>query len=62
MSYDTMFTITWSLLGVSLLIGAPVVFLRIKDTVAMEEDLKFSDKTVEDVVVGAGEAKGEHRA
>lgn len=62
MSYDLMFAVVWGLLGASLVIGAPVIFLRIKDTVEMEEDLKFSDKTVEDVVVGAGTTKGEDRA
>ncbi|KFH41719.1 Protein of unknown functionlike protein [Hapsidospora chrysogenum ATCC 11550] len=62
MSYDLMFAVVWGLLGASLVIGAPVIFLRIKDTVEMEEDLKFSDETVEDVVVGAGTTKGEQRA
>lgn len=53
MSYDLMFAVTWGLLGAALVIGAPVIFMRIKDTVSMEEDLKFSDETIEDVVVGA---------
>merc|ERR1712000_400781 len=53
MSYDLMFAVTWGLLGAALVIGAPVIFMRIKDTVTMEEDLKFSDETIEDVVVGA---------
>ena len=57
-----MFAVTWALLGASLIIASPVVFMRIKDTVTMEEDLKFSDETVEDVVVGAADAKGEQRA
>jgi hypothetical protein len=54
MSYDLMFAVTWGLLGASLVIGAPVIFMRIKDTVTMEEDLKFSDETIEDVIVGGG--------
>lgn len=29
--------------------AAPVIWLKIKDTVSIEEDLKFSDETVEDV-------------
>jgi hypothetical protein len=33
-----------------MVIAAPVIFMRIKDTVTVEEDLKFSDETVEDVV------------
>lgn len=31
------------------MIAAPVIFLRIQDTVPIEQDLKFSDETVEDV-------------
>ncbi|KAH6622631.1 major facilitator superfamily domain-containing protein [Chaetomium tenue] len=48
--YNTMFGATWGLLVGSILIAAPVIFMRIKDTVTVEEDLKFSDETVEDVV------------
>jgi len=33
----------------ALLIAAPVIFLKIKDTVLLEDDLKFSDETVEEV-------------
>lgn len=51
--YDTMFGATWGVLAGSLLIAAPVVFFKIKDHVSIEEDLKFSDETIEDVVVGA---------
>ncbi|KAJ5173226.1 hypothetical protein N7492_005819 [Penicillium capsulatum] len=40
----------WGLLCGSLLVAAPVVFLRIKDTVTVEEDLKFTDETIEDVL------------
>jgi hypothetical protein len=39
----------WGLVGGALVFAAPVIFLRIKDTVSVEEDLKFSDETVEDV-------------
>lgn len=48
-----MFGATWGVLAGSLIIAAPVVFLKIKDHVSIEEDLKFSDETIEDVVVGA---------
>ena len=48
----TIFAATWALLAGSLLIAAPVIFIRIKDHVTMEEDLKFSDETLDDVVVG----------
>lgn len=50
--YDTIFGATWGLLAGSLLIAAPIIFIRIKDTVTLEEDLKFSDERVEDVVSG----------
>jgi hypothetical protein len=33
----------------ALIIAAPVIFMRIQDTVSVEEDLKFSDETIEDV-------------
>lgn len=48
--YMTIFGSTWGLLAGSLLIAAPVIFLKIKDTVSLEEDLMFSDETVEDVL------------
>ncbi|KAK3293639.1 major facilitator superfamily domain-containing protein [Chaetomium fimeti] len=47
--YNTMFGATWGLLAAALFIAAPVIFTRIKDTVTLEEDLKFSDETAEDV-------------
>jgi len=40
----------WGLLGGALVFAAPVIWLKIKDTVSIEEDLKFSDETVADVV------------
>ncbi|MCJ1384486.1 hypothetical protein MMC17_007603 [Xylographa soralifera] len=43
------FASNWALLAGSLLIAAPVIFMKIKDTVPIEEDLKFSDETLEDV-------------
>ena len=48
----TMFGSTWGFLAASLVVAAPVIFLRIKDHVSVEEDLKFSDETIEDVIVG----------
>lgn len=41
--------IQWGLLGGALVFAAPVIWNRIKDTVTIEEDLKFSDETVADV-------------
>ena len=39
----------WGLLAGSLLIAAPLIFFKVPDTVPLEEDLKFSDETLEDV-------------
>jgi hypothetical protein len=38
------------MLGVSLVFAAPVIWLKIKDTVPVEEDLKFSDETIQDIL------------
>lgn len=54
--YDTIFGATWGCLAASIIIGAPVIFMRIQDTVSIEEDLKFSDETITDVIAG-GEPK-----
>jgi hypothetical protein len=32
-----------------LVFAAPIIFIKIKDTVTIEEDLRFSDETVTDV-------------
>ena len=53
--YMNMFASCWGLLGGSLLIALPVILLKIKDTVALEEDLKFSDETVDDVLAHKSE-------
>ena len=43
------FAASWALLAGSLLIAAPVIWTKVKDTVWVEEDLKFSDETIDDV-------------
>lgn len=48
--YDTMFGATWGLIAGALVFAAPIIWTRIKDTVPLEEDLKFSDETAADVV------------
>lgn len=45
----SLFISNWVLLAASLFIAAPVMLWKIKDTVSLEEDLKFSDETIEDV-------------
>lgn len=48
-SYLTEFASTWGLLAGSLVIALPVIIWRIKDTVNLSEDLKFTDETLEEV-------------
>jgi hypothetical protein len=47
--YMTEFGANWGLLAGSLIIAAPVIFSKIKDTVTLEQDLKFSDETFDEV-------------
>lgn len=49
-AYMRLFASCWILLAGSLLIALPVMLLKIKDTVPIEEDLKFTDETIEDVI------------
>jgi hypothetical protein len=48
--YMNLFISCWVLLAGSLVVALPVMLLKIKDTVPVEEDLKFTDETLEDVV------------
>ncbi|KAI1120656.1 MFS general substrate transporter [Nemania abortiva] len=48
-SYRVLYGVTFGICAVSILIAAPVIWLRIKDTTTLEEDLKFSDEMLEDV-------------
>jgi hypothetical protein len=41
--YMSLFVSTWVLLAASLLIAAPVMLWKIKDTVSLEDDLEFTD-------------------
>ncbi len=49
-SFMNLFASCWVLLAGSLVIALPVMILKIKDTVPVEEDLKFTDETIEDVI------------
>lgn len=49
-SYMRLFASCWVLLASSLVIALPVMLLKIKDTVPIEEDLKFTDETMEDIL------------
>ena len=48
--YMNLFASCWILLAGSLIIALPVMLLKIKDTVPVEEDLKFTDETIDDVI------------
>jgi len=52
--YINLFASCWALLGGSLLIALPVILTKIKDHVTIEEDLKFSDETYQDVAPTGG--------
>jgi len=45
-----LFASCWILLAGSLVIALPVMLLKIKDTVPVEEDFKFSDETIDDII------------
>ena len=48
------FAANWALLVGGLIIAAPVILWKVKDTVPLEDDLVFSDETVEDVIGASG--------
>jgi len=50
-SYFAEFASCWALLAGSLLIALPVMIVKIQDTSSVQEDLKFSDETIDDVFV-----------
>jgi len=52
--YINLFASCSALLGGSLLIALPVILTKIKDHVTIEEDLKFSDETYQDVAPTSG--------
>ncbi|KAH0542843.1 hypothetical protein FGG08_002797 [Glutinoglossum americanum] len=56
--FINLFASCWALLAGSIVVAAPVVLWKIKDHVSIEEDLKFSDETEEDVL--ASTRKVEH--
>lgn len=44
------FASCWGLLAGSLLIALPIIFMKVRDTVPLEDDIKFSDETIEEVM------------
>jgi hypothetical protein len=49
-SFEAQFISNWVLLAASLIIAAPVIFLKIRDHVEVEEDLEGTDESLADVV------------
>ncbi|KAF2019719.1 MFS general substrate transporter [Aaosphaeria arxii CBS 175.79] len=47
--YMNMFASNWGLLVGSLIIALPVILWKVEDSVALEKDVAFTDKTVEEV-------------
>ena len=47
--YMAQFASCWALCAGSLVLALPLLVLKIKDTTSLEEDLKFSDETYEEV-------------
>lgn len=43
------FAANWGLLAGGLAIAAPVIWIKVQESVTYEEDLKFSDETIEEV-------------
>jgi hypothetical protein len=50
LEYIKEFASTWALLAGSLVIAAPVIWLKIHDHVSIEEDVAHTDATVADVL------------
>ena len=50
LSFRGEFISNWVLLSASLVCAAPVIFMKIKDHVTVEEDLKGTDETLADVL------------
>lgn len=48
--YMNEFASCWGLLAGSLLIALPLILMKVRDTVPLEEDIKFSDETFEEVM------------
>lgn len=57
-SFMAEFASNWILLTFSILCAAPVIFLKIKDHVSVEEDLVGTDETLADVLPAGHVEKG----
>lgn len=50
LSFKSQFISNWVLLSASLVMAAPVIFLKIRDHIDIDDDLKGTDETYEDVL------------
>jgi len=57
-SFMAEFASNWGLLMGALVIAAPVIFMKIKDHVPVEEDIKGTDETLADVLPSGHAEKG----
>ena len=57
-AYMSEFATNWALLASSLVIAAPLIWWKVKDTTSLEEDLKFTDETKADVLPATGAVTG----
>lgn len=48
--FMNIFASCWILLAGSLILALPVILLKIQDSVSLEQDLKFTDESLTDVV------------
>jgi hypothetical protein len=48
--YMTIFAACWGLLAASLVVALPVIWIKVHDSVPLEEDLVFTDENVGDVM------------
>jgi len=46
----TEFASCWGLLVGSMVVASPVIFFKVKDSTAVEDDLRFSDETAAEVL------------
>ena len=51
MSFKDEFISNWVLLMVALVCATPVIWMKIRDTIRLEDDLQGTDETAEDVVL-----------
>jgi hypothetical protein len=57
-SYMSEFATNWGLLAGSLVVAAPLIWWKVKDTTALEDDLAFTDETKADVLPTTGAVTG----